>query len=89
MLVVTFASSVRLLNSLTAPARAAKVRVALMASWIVTALVPVTQEAEVDKLVQVPFTVQTDPPRSTNDVAVKIVTFPVTVTTEFRARKLL
>jgi hypothetical protein len=87
MLVITVASSVRLLNSLAAPPR--RVKVALAAARIVTELAPATQEAEVDRFVQVPLTVQVDPPRSTNDAAVKIVTFPTTVTTEFRATKLL
>src|SRR2546425_11796269 len=88
MLVVTLASSVRLLNSLMAPARAANVNVPLTASRIVTVPVPATQDADVDRLVHVPLTVQVDVPRLTKVVAVRTSTSPVTVTVEPRATKL-
>ena len=83
MLVVTLASRVRLLNSFVAPPRAAKVKVALAASRIVTELVPAAQEADVDKLVHIPLTVHVDPPRLTTVAAVRTRTFPATVIVEF------
>jgi hypothetical protein len=86
MLLVTLASRVRLLNSFEGPARAAKVRVALAASRIVTALVPAAQEADVDEFVHDPLTVHVDPPRFTTVAAVRMVTFPTTVTVEFWAK---
>jgi len=85
MLVVTVASNVRLLNSFVAPAKAPKVRVPLAASRMVTLLVPATQPAAVDRLVQVPLTVHVDAPRRTTVVAVTTFTLPVTVTVELRA----
>src|SRR2546422_8002762 len=86
MLVVTLASSVRLLNSFVAPANAANVNVPLAAFRIVTVLVRATQDPEVDWFVHVPFTVHVDAPRSTIVPAVRILRSPVTVTVEFRAR---
>src|SRR2546428_5080495 len=46
ILVVTLSSSERMLNSFTPPARAANVSVPLVASGIVTVIVPAAQEAE-------------------------------------------
>src|SRR3989442_10272695 len=85
MLVVTVASSVRLLNSLMAPARAANVTVPLVASRIVTLLEPATHPAAVERLVHVPLTVHVDAPRRTTVAAVNTFTLPVTVTVELRA----
>src|SRR2546422_10786177 len=85
MLVVTVASSVRLLNSLMAPARAANVNVPLVASRIVTLLEPATHPAAVERLVHVPLTVHVDAPRRTTVAAVNTFTLPVTVTVELRA----
>src|SRR2546430_2077478 len=85
MLVVTVASSVRLLNSLIAPARAANVNVPLVASRIVTLLEPATHPAAVERLVHVPLTVHVDAPRRTTVAAVNTSTLPVTVTVELGA----
>lgn len=79
-------SRTRLLNSFVAPARAAKVRLALAPSPMVTVLVPATHDADVDAFVHVPLTVQMDPPRFTMVVAVRMLTLPVAVTFEFRAK---
>ena len=84
-LVVTLASSVRLLNSFVAPAKAANVRVPFAASWMVTLLVPAVQPAAVDWLVQLPLIVHVDAPRRTTVAAVKMLTLPVTLTVELRA----
>src|SRR3989475_11855651 len=85
MLVVTLASSVRLLNSFVPPARAANVSVPLAESRMVTVLVPAAQDAEVERFVHVPFTVQLDAPRLTIVAAVRMSTSPVTAMVEFRA----
>ncbi len=82
---VTLASSVRLLNSFVPPASAANVSVPLEAPRIVTVLVPATHEAEVERLVHSPLTVQLDAPRLTIVPAVSASTSPVTVMVEFRA----
>src|SRR5207245_11209597 len=87
MLGVTLASSVRLLNSFVPPARAANVSVPLAASRIVTVLVPATHEAEVERFVQAPLIVHADAPRLTIVPAVSTPTSPVTLTVEFRARR--
>src|SRR5438309_1921785 len=76
MLVVTLASSVRLLNSFVAPANAANVSVPLAASRIVTVLVPATQDPEVDWFVHIPFTVHVEAPRLTIVPAVRSVALP-------------
>ena len=86
-MVVTLASSVRLLNSFVPPAKAANINVPLTASRIVTELPPATQEADVDEFVQVPLTVDVDPLRLMKLAAVRTLTSPVTVTVEFRASK--
>jgi len=85
MLVVTLASSVRLLNSFAPPASAANVSVPLIASRIVTVLVPVAHEAEVERLVHRPLTVQLDAPRLMIVAAVSTSTSPVIVIVELRA----
>src|SRR2546422_9936973 len=85
MLVVTLASSVRLLNSFAPPASAANVSVPLVASRIVTVLVPAAHEAEVDRLVHRPLTVQLDAPRLMIVAAVSTSTSPVIVIVELRA----
>ena len=82
---VTLASSVRLLNSFVPPASAANVSVPLAASRIVTVLVPAAHEAEVERLVHSPLTVQFDAPRLTIVPAVSTSTSPVTVMVELRA----
>src|SRR5438034_10104918 len=87
MLVVTVASSVRLLNSLGPPASAANVSVPLAASRIVTVLVPATHEAEVERFVHNPLIVHADAPRLTIVPAVSMTTSPVTTMVEFRARR--
>src|SRR5207245_11301854 len=86
MLVVTVASRVRLLNSFVPPASAANVSVPPAASRIVTVLVPAAHEAEVERLVQSPLTVQLEAPRLTIVPAVSTSTSPVTIMDEFRAR---
>src|SRR2546425_11614801 len=85
MLGVTLASSVRLLNSFVPPASAANVSVPLAASRIVTVLVPAAHEAEVERLVHRPLTVQPDAPRLTIVPAVSTSTSPVTAIVELRA----
>src|SRR6266849_583619 len=87
MLVVTLASSVRLLNSFVPPASAANVRVPLAGSRIVTVLVPATQEAEVERLVQAPLIVHADAPRFTIVPAVSTFTPPMALIVEFLARR--
>src|SRR5438034_599797 len=87
MLVVTVASSVRLLNSFVPPASAANVSVPLAASRIVTVLVPATHEAEVERFVHNPLIVHADAPRLTIVPAVSMTTSPVTTMVEFRARR--
>src|SRR2546430_17304964 len=86
MLVVTLASSVRLLNSFVAPANAANVSVPLAASRIVTVLVPATQDPEEDWFVHIPFTVHVEAPRLTIVPAVRTLASPVDVTVVFRGR---
>src|SRR5713226_1473231 len=85
MLVVKLASRVRLLNSFVPPARAANVSVPVAASLIVTVLVPAAHEAEVERLVHSPLTVQLDAPRLTIVPAVSTSTSPVTMMVELRA----
>src|SRR5206468_13016032 len=87
MLVVTVASSVRLLNSFVPPASAANVSVPFAASRIVTVLVPATHEAEVERFVHNPLIVHADAPRLTIVPAVSMTTSPVTTMVEFRARR--
>src|SRR5438552_3239768 len=86
MLVVTVASSVRLLNSFVPPASAANVSVPLAASRIVTVLVPATHEAEVESFVHNPLIVHADAPRLTIVPAVSMTMSPVTTMVEFRPR---
>ena len=82
---VTLASSVRLLNSFVPPASVANVSGPLAASRIVTVLVPAAHEAEVERLVHSPLTVQLDAPRLTIVPAVSTSTSPVTLMVELRA----
>src|SRR2546427_11742896 len=86
MLVVTVASRVRLLNSFVPPASAANVSVPPAASRIVTVPVPAAHEAEAERLVHSPLTVQLDAPGLTIVPAVGTSTSPVTMMVEFRAR---
>src|SRR5207249_10150753 len=86
MLVVTVASSVRLLNSFVPPASAANVSVPLAAARIVTVLVPAAHEAEGERLVHSPLTVQVDAQSLTNVAAVSTSTSPVTAVAVLRAR---
>src|SRR2546427_10886470 len=79
MLVVTLASSVRLLNSFAPPARAANVSVPLIASRIVTVLVPVAHEAEVERMGHRPLTVQLDATRLMIVAAARTSSCPVIV----------
>src|SRR6267143_1052440 len=78
--------NVMLLNSLTGRLAPANVIVAPVALLNVTVLPPEAQVPDVDALVHVPLTVQFEFPRLTTVAAVRMVTFPVTVTVEFRAR---
>src|SRR5437899_10584373 len=84
MLGATLSSSVRLLSSFVPPASVANVSGPLAASRIVTVLVPAAHEAEVERLVHSPLTVQLDAPRLTIVPAVSTSTSPVTLTLELR-----
>jgi hypothetical protein len=77
----------RLLNSLPGRFVPANVIVPPVALVKVTVPVPALHEADVDAFVHVPLTAQIDAPKLTNDAAVRMLTFPVTVTVEPRASK--
>src|SRR5882672_3211478 len=79
--------NVMLLNSVPGKFVPANVMVPPVALANVTVLPPAAHVADVDALVHVPLTVQFELPRLTLVAAVRIVTFPVTVTVEFRAMK--
>src|SRR2546422_8771699 len=85
MLVVTVASRVRLLNSFVPPASAANVSVPLAASRIGTVLVPAAHEAEVERLVHSPLTVQPEAPTLTIVAAGSTSTSPAAAMADLRA----